>query len=355
MKHLFILLIFLSTNSFSFAQEKDRNLIDEEHLPRPNPKSPEQIQKELDEDEALFKRAQEMFNPWYTGPLLTPSASMMPPGYGNIQPYLFVNDYYAAFDNHRKSQKLENKQINLNPSIGSQFGITKTMDIALTLQGNFNWQNGESGGGFGDMICTVGWPIVIQTLWIPQMKFTITQTFPSGRYQKLDSNRLNASGGGVWATQFGFAISKVMFWSTKHPFYGRLFIGYNIPVPSTMNGFNAYGGGYNAKAKVRPGNSLKVDLGMELSLTQRWVIANDIVYTAQNETTYSGNPGTTSTGAVSTIGGGFSDNLSLAPAIEYNFSPNLGLIGGAWFSVYGRNSTNFATAVLSIVWTFGPL
>ena len=39
-------------------------------------KSPAQIQQELDLAEAQLKKAEAMFDPWYTGPLLTPSASV---------------------------------------------------------------------------------------------------------------------------------------------------------------------------------------------------------------------------------------------------------------------------------------
>ena len=66
-----------------------------------NHKSPQQIQKELDDAESQFKKSKEMFNPWYTGPLLTPSPTMIPPGYGNFQPYVFVTDNYASYNSIR--------------------------------------------------------------------------------------------------------------------------------------------------------------------------------------------------------------------------------------------------------------
>jgi hypothetical protein len=97
---------------------------------------------------------------------------------------------------------------------------------------------------------------------------------------------------------------------------------------------------------------LSADVGIEVSLTQRWVIANDIVYNAQNRTSYSGNPGTNADDSDASLGGGYSDNLNLSPAIEYNWNENLGVLGGVWFSVYGRNSGNFVSGVLSLVWTF---
>jgi len=43
-------------------------------------KTPEQVQGELEQAEKRFQHAKELFNPYYTGPLITPSAAMIPPG-----------------------------------------------------------------------------------------------------------------------------------------------------------------------------------------------------------------------------------------------------------------------------------
>jgi hypothetical protein len=96
---------------------------------------------------------------------------------------------------------------------------------------------------------------------------------------------------------------------------------------------------------VHPGNTFSSGVGIEVSMTQRWVLATDIVYKMQARTKFQGT-------TVAPVGGGFSDQLSLAPAIEYNWSPNLGAIVGAWFSVYGRNSPQFASGVCSLTYTF---
>lgn len=321
-------------------------------------KTPQEIQLELEEDEKLYNKALDMFNPWYTGPLLTPSANMMPPGYGNVQPYLFIIDSYASFDSERVSRSNKSSEITLNPSLSMQFGITTTMDISLAVQGFGNWQYEESGGGYGDMGITVGWPITRQGLYLPAIKFTLSQSFPTGRYQHLSTNGygLSGTGAGAWSTRFGLAITKLLFWNTQHPLNTRLFVGYTVSTPVTVHGFNSYGGGYGTKGRVHPGGSFEIDLGLEVALTQNWVLANDLVYTFQNATHFSGNPGTaTPGGAVASVGGPYSDNLSLAPAIEYNFSPNLGLLFGTQFSVYGRSSSNFASAIMSVTWTFGPM
>jgi hypothetical protein len=316
------------------------------------PPSPQQIEQELESAEAQFNKAKQMFNPWYTGPLITPSASMMPPGYGNFQPYVFVAGNYARYNADRKALSIPNL-IQLKSSNVLQFGVTNTMDVITTLTGVGQWQSGESGGGFGDLPITIGFPICLQTLYVPQIKFTIQELFPTGRYQHLSSNglALSGTGEGSYQTTFGVTFGKLLFWTTKHPVNTRLFLGYTIPTTVHVEGFNAYGGGHGTDGKVRPGNTFATDLGIEYSINQNWVFALDVVYSATNKTTFNGIPGTVG-GLPAAVGGGFNDNLSFAPAIEYNWSENLGILGGVWFSVYGRNSLAFAQGILSIAWTF---
>lgn len=317
-------------------------------------KTPEQIEMELQDAEAQFLRAKEMFNPWYTGPLITPSASMMPPGYGNFQPYIFMVGNYAHYDVERKSVSLPDNLYQFISSNILQFGVTKTMDIIVVLTAEGQWEAGKSGGGFGDVPITLGWPIVLQTLYVPQIKFSVQETFPTGRYQHLNSNGLALSGigGGSYQTQFSLTFGKTILWTYCHPMNLRLFFGYNIPSKVHVEGFNVYGGGFGTRGTVRPGNTFKADLGIEWSVNQPWVLCFDIVYSASNRTTFSGRPGTLRDGTPAAVGGGYSDNLSLAPGFEYNWNENLGIVAGTWFSVYGRNSLAFVQGIFSVCWTF---
>ncbi len=317
-------------------------------------KSPEEIQQELDDAETTYKKAKSMFNPWYTGPLVTPSSSMMPPGYANIQPYLFITGAYATYNEDRHSVPLEHNVYSLQVTPPMQVGITDTMDLVISPAAIVNWQDGQTGGGFNDFGVTIGFPIVRQTLYIPGMKFTIGQSFPTGKYQNLSTNGLglNATGLGAYQTTFGFAISKVIWWTYPYPMNTRLFFGYTVTTDVHVEEFNAYGGGFGTRGTVNPGNKITADYGLEVSLTQRWVAAIDVVYTANNRVKFHGDPGLTAQGTPAAVGGGYRDNLSLAPAIEYNWNENLGILWGAQFSVYGRNSENFVTGQFSVVYTW---
>lgn len=315
--------------------------------------SPEEIQKELDSAEAQFERAKGMFNPWYAGPLVTPSASMMPPGYANIQPYFFLNGAYASFNEDRKSMALPHNLYSASIISPIQIGVTTSTDIVVSPPSAVaNWQDGNSGCGFGDLGITYGFSIFKETLYIPKFKFTIGETFPTGKYQKLKSTGLNGTGAGSFQTQFGLAMGKVIWWTYPHVVNTRLFVGYTIATVVDVSGFNAYGGGYGTDGRVRPGNKWTVDLGGELTLTQHWVLAMDFVYVAQNQTKFHGHPGISASGEIASVGSGYNDNFSLAPAIEYNFNDSLAILWGVQFSVYGRNSSNFINGQFSVEYTW---
>jgi len=320
----------------------------------PPPPSPEQIQEELNRAEVQYEKAKSMFNPWYTGPLVTPSATTVPPGVGFLQPYLFGVGTYGTFDANRHSVGLAHNTYSVKLTPILQFGLTETMDFELIPTGVVNWSHGSTGGGFSDLIAIAGWRIQSETLYVPVMKFTIGETFPTGKYKHLSTNGLglNATGEGSYQTQFGFAIQKVIWWLYPHPLSPRFFIGYSIPTTVHVTGFNAYGGGFGTDGKVRPGNTLTTDLGLELSLTQSWVLALDIAYVAQDATKFTGTLGTNANGTPAAVGGGYNDNLSLAPAIEYNWNGNLGIVTGMQFSVYGRNSANFINGQFSVIYVW---
>lgn len=325
-----------------------------EPITPPGPiKSPQEIQKEIDQSEAEFQHAKEMFVPWYTGPLITPSASMIPPGTLMMQPYAFVNDNYAAFNSERHSVSGPSL-VNFNPLLVVQTGLTQNMDFLAILQGNVNWRNNQSNGGLGDLILSPGFLIFSQTRYIPQFKFFLQETFPTGKYQKLNpsQNGLDAVGGGSVKTQIGAIFSKLLFWDTRHPLNLRWSVAYTIPSRVTVHDFNTYGGGYGTEGIVYPGSTFGTDFGLELSLTQEWVFAMDIVYSATGKTRFYGNLGTNQANAPATVGSPSSDNLSLAPAIEYNFSSSMGLIAGTQFSVYGRNSGNFVSGIISFCYVY---
>ena len=122
---------------------------------------------------------------------------------------------------------------------------------------------------------------------------------------------------------------------------------YTIPNSVHVKGYNLYGGGHHTRGTIYPGQSLVVLFGFEISLTQRWAIANDIQYLHVNKTHFKGRKGKTN-GVKNVVGFPSSEQFSLAPAIEYDFSAYVGVIAGVWFSVAGRNALDFASGVVAV-------
>ncbi|MBM3184606.1 MAG: hypothetical protein FJZ64_04810, partial [Chlamydiae bacterium] len=175
---------------------------------------PEQIAAELADAQTQFDHALELFNPWYTGPLITPSATMIPPGKAMIQPYIYFTDTYGAFDQNRDRVSAPNEfSINILPVI-LQVGVTPSVDTTIIMGTLAQWKNGQFGGGFQDIILQAGFKITGETLYVPKMKFSVSQSFPTGKYQNLDPEKLgiDGTGAGSWGTTFTYTIGKVFFW-----------------------------------------------------------------------------------------------------------------------------------------------
>jgi hypothetical protein len=316
------------------------------------PKSPAQIQQEIDQAQKDFEIAEKMFIPWYTGPLITGSAKNAPKGRFNLQPYLTMKTSYGIYDDQGHYVNTPN-EFSVNPLLVFQAGITDWLDITVQPQGTFKFFQGNSGGGFNDLNIVLGFQLYNETPYIPGIRVLYTEIFPTGTYDRLMSP-LDANGEGVFQSVVGLNMGKTLWWMPLNPMRLRLATNVQIPTDKArVFGLNSYGGGTttNASIKVRP--TFNLDVGYEVSFTQNWVFALDFVFTMSGRANLAGGlAGTDVNGDPFPIGYPSSNNFSLAPAIEYNFADSGGLIVGGWFSVAGRNSTSYGSVLISYTQLF---
>ena len=312
-----------------------------------------QIEQELQQAQRDFQTAQQMFIPYYTGPLITGSAENVPKGKINIQPYLYGTINYAEFNNSRHSKGMSNIYV-FNPVFVFQTGITEWLDFTIIPEAICSWRKGQSSQLFGDLPIQFGIQLRNMSENAPAIRFLVGENFPSGKYNKLTPARADilTSGAGVYATTLGLNLSQLFWWQALHPIRLRLATLYTIPNHNAyVQGVNAYGGGQGTSGQVDVGQSFDADFGFEMSLTEKWVFAADLAYSFQAKSKFSGKPGTVN-GLPAPNGAPSSDNLSIAPAIEYNPNDTGGFIGGIWLPITGRNSTNFISLVLSYTQLF---
>jgi hypothetical protein len=184
----------------------------------------------------------------------------------------------------------------------------------------------------------------------PALKLKLGANVPLGEYQKLNplKNGTDISGSGWISPSCGVIFNRLFYFTGVHYLNVRWFFNYTFSLPIHVKGLNAYGGAQDTRGTAYPGNNFTSIIGLEFSLTQRWVLATDIQYVHANKNRFSGFSGTQADGTPAVMTAPSSEQFSIAPALEYNWDMNIGVIGGAWFTLGGRNTPGFVSGVFAV-------
>ena len=284
--------------------------------------------------------------PWFTGPLLTSSAFTIPKGHYNVQPYLYVDNAFGVYNKHWHEVRFPETSSNICMQVWAQIGVNSFMDFTIAPTFFYNYVGDVSSWRFGDLYTEVGFQLTTQT---GNKGFTAKvafgELFPTGVYQHLKASKLGTdfSGGGTFATTFKLAMSRRWNPYTFHYFASRMSLACTLSPQVPIHGLNSYGGDRFTRGRVFPGTQFPLLFGFEYNMTQNWVLALDISNTLTLKTKFRGE-------TTFPVGWDWSYSLSLAPAIEYNFSQSVGIIGGVWFTALGKDSSKFINYVVSLNW-----
>lgn len=295
------------------------------------------------------------FDPWFTGPLNTPSASCLSPGECNFQPYIYYFDFRPKGKHfHIKPDSSDTLSLQMVNFI--QYGLLDFLDATLTVNLMYNHKHTVNTFGYGDTNLSFGIQLLRQkeNTPIPSIRLCIAENFPTGKYQKLDpdKNAMDAFGSGAFRTSISLNLSKIVYWMKYHPISFRLANSFYVPSLVLVKGFNNYGGGYNTYGKVSPPLAYAGRFSFELSFNQRWAYAMDFEYDYTSKTTFTGIAGTEQDGTPASCSSSSSQLFTIAPALEYSLNENLGFIGGFWFPLYAHNISEFLSFSLSFTYTF---
>lgn len=289
------------------------------------------------------------YTPWFTGPIFVPAPTNADPRHPVLQPAAFFVCTYGTYGSDWKVEKQQNKWT-ISPQLYLDAGFTEKLGIELVAAATSNFQGGRTSTHFQDTILLLGYQISNdeKDSWVPDFRIMIQETFPTGKYQKLklENQGIDSTGQGSFQTGPAFAMRKI-FTLSGQEFSLYWSAGYLFPTMVDVKGLNAFGGASDTKGKVRPGQGLFNFISGEYSITQNWVFAFDTVFFLQRKSHFSGTRGSTQE-----VNLPLTFQFSVAPEVEYNFSANAGLIAGVWFSAFGKNSSAFAGAVFSYVYTF---
>lgn len=313
-------------------------------------------------DKYLLPPSPALQYPWLTGPLLCPTGYVVPGGNSNYEPYIYVTANTGTYNSDWKVVEKDHIFWTNTFQPVLQFGLTSWMDFEILPTVMYNYVHHEASWALGDL------PIILNFQlfkpdhpddWVPAIKLRLQETFPIGKYRNLNPKKLGTDAGGEGSFQTLFGIAMGTLWHFKDIYFmtTRLYLAYTLPAATHLKGFNTYGGESDTNAHFFPPQNFLVDFAVELTLSRNWALACDFVGTWAGKPHFSGNPGTHLDGTTATLGigapagsqggSGSSAQYSLAPAIEYNWSSTIGIIGGGWFTFGGRNSNRFWSAVIA--------
>lgn len=284
---------------------------------------------------AMAQAPQSPDDAWWTGPMLANSAHTLPKGHMLIESYL-----YDAISGSTNS---------VNSLTYLLYGATDRLTLGLVpTAGHNSVRGGEDSSGIqlGDtqLRAQYGLTSLDAARGIPDLAIALIETVPTGRHDRLGTRPSDGFGNGAYTTALAF-YSQMLFWMPN----GRLLrtrqdLSQSISRRTAVEDVSVYGTGRGFRGHARPGNAFSADLAFEYSLTRNWVLALDVIYNHGNEAIARG----TQSGRPVALNSGTSDSLGFAPAIEFSWTPNIGVLGGVRIIPKGHNAPASLTPAIAI-------
>ena len=286
---------------------------------------------------------QSLDDAWWTGPMLAPSAATLPRGHFLIEPYLY--DVIAAHSHGFGSLTYVN------------YGLADRVTVGLIPTAGFNKvSNGPSSSrvGLGDLTLQAQYRLTKfhAGSWIPTTSVAVQETLPTGKYDRLGERLSDGLGSGAYTTTVAL-YSQTYFWLPNGRILRMRFnVSQGFSNTAHVEDASVYGTEAGFRGHAKPGGSFLVDASWEYSLTRRWVMALDAAYRHNGNTTVTGYDILGANGARNPAGirmdSGSSEVFALAPAIEYSWKPNLGVLIGTRVIPAAHNTHATVTPAVAI-------
>jgi len=202
------------------------------------------------------------WNPLSLGPITTWTAPLCGKNHLVVQPFFYYNKTRGEFDNDGHSHSLPKggRKHQYQYQLFAQYGITDRLEIngQAVYQTNYARQSDNSArkNGMGDSYMFLRYCMIEERKWIPHTTPIFQLKLPTGKYQKLDPDKLGTdnmgatSGGGSYDHGYGLLLTKKM-----KPFLFHADAIYNFPTGRKVDGL-----------MTRYGQYLNYDFGVEYFL-----------------------------------------------------------------------------------------
>jgi hypothetical protein len=286
---------------------------------------------------------QSLDDAWWTGPMLAPSAATLPRGHFLIEPYLY--DVIAAHSNGFGSLTYVN------------YGVTDRLTVGLVPTAGFNKLStgpSSSGVGMGDLTLQTQYRLAKfdEGSWIPTISVAVQETLPTGKYDALGDRPSDGLGSGADTTTLALYSQTYLWLPNRRILRMRFNVTQSLSNQVNVEGVSVYGTAAGFRGHAKPGGSFYVDASWEYSLTRKWVLALDATYRHNGNTRSTGYDMLDSNGLRNSPwiqkDSGSSEVFAFAPAIEYSWKPNLGVLVGTRVIPASHNTHASITPALAI-------
>ena len=291
---------------------------------------------------------QSLDDAWWTGPIVAAGAATLPQGHALIEPYVYdvvTRGRYDSDGNYRSTDTVH--------SYGSLtymlYGVTDGFTAGVIPTFGFNdVDNGadSSGIGVGDVTLQAQWRLsqFREGRRVPTSSLVLQQTLPTGKYDELGTRPSDGLGAGAYTTSLAVHSQYYLWMPNGRILRTRLNVAYAFSDTVEVTDTSVYGTPRGFRVQADPGDTFSIYSAWEYSLTRNWVLALDAFYQHDSNTRIRGE----TQGVPFSADSGSAWRFGLAPAIEYNFTSNIGVIVGArWFAA-GRNTGASITPVAAI-------
>ena len=285
---------------------------------------------------------------WWTGPLLAPSANTLPQGHVLFEPYVYdviADGRFDASGGRRSAPKAQ--------TVGSQsylnYGLLDGFTVGLIPRFGYAEPGvgpHSSGLQAGDLTLQAQYQLTRYRPGglMPALSVNLQETLPTGRWDRL-ARASDGFGAGDFQTAAALYAQTYVWAPDGRIVRVRLDLTYSVSGSAAVEGMSVYGTSAGFRGRADPGDAATADLAFEYSATRNWVLALDLWFERDADTRVEGRyPGEAPFRADS----GASREVYLAPAVEYNFSPTVGLIAGARLEPAGRNTGATVTPVAAL-------
>jgi len=250
--------------------------------------------------------------------LLAPSAGTLTPGHFLIEPYFY--DVRAGHAN------------TCGTLTYVLYGLIDGLTIGASPTASFNTLGGapsSSGVGLGDVSAIAQVRVLRHQpgSWLPATAFNVTETLPTGRYDRLGARTSDGFGSGVYSTAVSL-YTQTYFWMPNGRILRmRVNVSQAFSSTASVQGVSVYGTDAAFRGTATPGAASVADVAWEYSLTRSWVLALEFNNRYQAATQVRGAESVgTSFGEPERLDAPAADAFAIAPAVEYSWTPNIGVL-----------------------------